>query len=180
MRFTGGGELSLILTKEDKAMIRKTVTTMCSVVFIVSMLLVPEVSFASAVKTEVSGEMIPMGVGGPDKEWVAGDNMHLRGMTEMGVVTGDLEGTYSVIGNYHLNLLTGEGQSFGKGMFMLTNGTFEGNYVGKVSFFGESITIWVVAHGTSEEVEGMKLVGTAIWSSGQYTYEGFILDPHGE
>jgi hypothetical protein len=124
--------------------------------------------------------MTPTDGGGPDKEWFAGDNTHLRGITEMGVITGNLEGMYSVMGNYHLNLSTGEGQSFGKGMFMLTNGTFEGNYVGKVSFFGESITIWVVAHGTSEDVEGMKLIGTAIWSSGQYTYEGYILDPHGE
>ena len=167
-------------------MIRKTVTIMCSVVFITSMLLVPEVSLAGAVKTAVSGEMIQLGVGAPDKEWVAGDNMHLRGITEMGEVTGDLQGTYSVVGNYHLNMLTGEGQSFGKLTLVLTfnglSGTFEGTYVGKLSDFGFSLTIYGVTQGISGDVEGMKFIGTAIWSTldGSYAYEGFILDPHGE
>ena len=167
-------------------MIRKTVTIICSVVFIASMLTIPKVCLASAVKTAVSGEMIQLGVGVPDKEWVAGDNMHLRGITEMGEVTGNLEGTYSVVGNYHLNMLTGEGQSFGKLTLVLTfnglSGTFEGTYVGKLSDFGFSLTIYGVTHGISEEVEGMKFMGTAVWSTldGSYAYEGFILDPQGE
>jgi len=185
MRLIGGIELSLTLIQEDKAMIRKTVTTMCSVVFIVSLLLVSQVSWAQATKTAVSGEMIPMGVGGPDKEWFAGDNMHLRGMIEMGDVVGDLQGTYSVVGNYHLNMLTGEGQSSGKGMFILNGngltGTFEGTYVGKLSDFGDSLTTFLVAQGIAGDVEGMKFIGTATWSwPGPYNYEGYILDPHGE
>ena len=167
-------------------MIRKIVTIICSVVFIASMLLVPEISLAGAVKTAVSGEMIQLGVGVPDKEWVAGDNMHLRGITEMGDVTGDLEGTYSVVGNYHLNMLTGEGQSFGKLTLVLTfnglSGTFEGTYVGKLSDFGFSLIIWGVTQGISGDVEGMKFMGTAVWSTldGTYAYEGYILDPHGK
>lgn len=167
-------------------MIRKIFTIMCSVVFIASMLLVPEISLAGAVKTAVSGEMIQMGVGVPDKEWVAGDNMHLRGITEMGEVTGDLEGTYSVVGNYHLNMLTGEGQSYGKLTLVLTfnglSGTFEGTYVGKLSDFAFSLTIYGVAQGISGDFVGMKFIGTAIWSTldGSYAYEGFILDPRGE
>jgi hypothetical protein len=178
--------LSLTLTKEGKAMSRKTVTIMCCVVFIASVLLVPEVSCAKATKTPISGFMIPMGSGGPDKEWVKGDNMHLRGITEMGEITGDVEGTYSVVGNYHLNLLTGEGQSFGKGIVFLTwndglTGTFEGTYVGKVSDSGESLTMWVVTQGTSGDAEGLKLIGTVTGSSpGPYEIEGFMIDPHGE
>ena len=165
---------------------RKTVTIICSFVFIASMLLVPKVSLAIATKTEVSGVMLRTGVGVPEKEWVAGDNMHLRGITEMGEVTGDLEGTYSVQGNYHLNMLTGEGQSFGKLTLVLTfnglSGTFEGTYAGKLSDFGVSLTIWGVAQGISGDFKGMKFLGTAIWSSldESYDYEGFILDPHGE
>jgi hypothetical protein len=186
MRLIGGIELSLTLTKEDKAMSRKTVTIMFSVVFMASVLLVPEVSWAKATKTEVSGIMIPTGVGGPDREWFAGNNTHLRGITETGVATGDLEGTYSVMGNYHLNLSTGEGQSLGKGTLILTwndlTGTFEGTYVGKLSEFGVSLTIWLVAQGISGDVKGMKFIGTAMWltDDGLYMYEGFILDPHGE
>ena len=166
-------------------MIRKTFTIIWSVAFIASVLLVPEVFGDMATRTAVSGMMITTGVGAPDKEWIAGDNMHLRGITEMGVVTGDLEGTFSVVGNYHLNLLTGEGQSSGKGTFVLTGngltGTFEGTYVGKLSDFGDSLITFLVAHGISGEVEGMKILGTATWLyPGPYEYEGFILDPRGE
>jgi hypothetical protein len=164
----------------------KTALIMCSLVFIANVLLIPEVVWARATKTAVSGEMIQMGVGGPDEEWIAGNNNHRRGITEMGVVTGELEGTYSVVGNLHLNLSTGEGQSFGKLTIILTGnglaGTFEGSYVGKLSDFGFSLTIWGVTQGISGDVEGMKFIGTAIWSSldGSYAYEGFILDSHGE
>jgi len=167
-------------------MSRKTVTIMYSVVFIASVLLVPEVSWDMATKTEVSGVMLRTGVGVPDKEWVKGNNLHARGASEMGVVTGDLEGTYSVGGNNHLNMLTGEGQSSGKLTLVLTfnglSGTFEGTYAGKLSDFGVSLTIWGVAQGISGDFEGMKFLGTAIWSSldESYDYEGFILDPHGE
>jgi hypothetical protein len=167
-------------------MIRKTVMIMCSVVFIASVLLVPEVSWTQATKTAVSGVMIQDAVGIPDKEWVAGNNMHLQGFSEMGVATGDLEGIYNVVGNYHLNLLTGEGQSLGKGTLILTGdgltGTFEGTFVGKLSDFGFSLTTRLLAQGISGDVEGKKFIGTAIWSSldGWYEYEGFILDPHGE
>ena len=158
---------------------------MCSALFIVSFLLVPEVSLAGAVKTAVSGEMIQMGVGIPDKEWVAGDKMHLRGITEMGEVAGDLEGTYSVVGNYHLNQATGEGQSFGKGIGILTwnglTGTFEFTWVQKLSDFGDSLTMWVVGQGISEDAEGLKLIGTVTGSSPEpFEYEAIILDPHGE
>jgi hypothetical protein len=186
MGLIGGIELSLLtLTKEDTVMSRKNVTIIYSVVFIVSLLLVSQVSWAQATRTAVSGIMITTGVGGPDKEWIVGNNMHLRGISEMGVVTGDLEGTFDVLGNYHLNLLTGEGQSSGKGTFILTGngltGTFEGTYVGKLIDFGDSLTTFLVAHGISGEVEGMKFFGTATFSwPGPYQYEGYILDPHGE
>ena len=185
MRLIGGIELPLTSTREGKPMSRKTVTIMYSLVFIASILLVPEVSWAQATMTAISGEMISMGSGVPDKQWIAGNNMHVRGITEMGEVTGDVEGTYSLVGNYHLNMLTGEGQSFGKITFVVTfnglSGTCEGPYAGKVSDFGESQTIWSVVQGTSGDFEGMKVLATTTWlSPGPSEYEAIILDPHGE
>ena len=165
-------------------MSRKTVTIIYSVLFIVSLLLFSQVSWAQATRMAVSGIMTPTGGGVPDKQWFAGNNMHIRGATEMGEVTGDLEGTYSLVGNYHLNMLTGEGQSFGKITLVLTfnglSGTFEGTYAATVSDFGETRITWSVTPGTSGDFEGMTLLGTTTWlSPGPYEYEGFIIDPHG-
>ena len=167
-------------------MSRKTVTIMYSVVFIASVLLVPGVSWDKATTEEVSAVMTRTGVIPPDKQWVAENILHLRSQTEMGEITGDLEGTYTAVGNTQLDLLTGEGQNVGKGVMILTGadrtGTFECIYVGKLSDFGDSFILWTVAHGISGDVEGMKLMGTATWSSADesYDFEGLILDPHGE
>ncbi len=164
-------------------MSRKTGVFVCFIVFIVSLFLVPEVSCAPATKMAVSGLMIPTGVGAPDKEWVAGNISHLRGFTEMGEFQGDLQGSYSAVGNNNINVSTGKGQAFGKLTLILTwnglTGTFEGSYVAKVSDFGESLTLWGVAQCTSGDLVGMKFLGTATWlSPGPYEYEGFIIDPH--
>jgi len=187
MRLIGGIELSPNTNKGGyNTMSGRTFTIMGSVVLMVTILFIPKFSWDMVTKTEVSGVMLRMGVGVPEKEWFAGNNTHLRGISETGVITGDLEGTYSVVGNYHLNLSTGEGQSCGKITLILTwnglSGTFEGTYAGKLSDFGVSLTIWGVAQGISGDFVGMKFLGTAIWSSldESYDVEGFILDPHGE
>jgi len=167
-------------------MSRKTVTIMFSVVFIASVLLVPGVSWDKATTEEVSAVMTRTGVIPPYKQWIAENILHIRGQTEIGEITGDLEGTYTAVGNTQLDLLTGEGQNVGKGVLILTGagrtGVFECIYVGKLSDFGDSFILWTVAHGISGDVEGMKLMGTATWSSadGSYDFEGLILDPHGE
>ncbi len=149
---------------------------------LVGLLLAPAVAQAKATRIVVEGVELPTPgfvPSGPDRVWVSGGVLHIRGLELHNDFVGTWDGEPCTLGvpfvvNQNLSLTTGDGTVFGTSWAYVSDGvtydcagligTFEGNiFAGKIdgdSPSGNAVTIKFVAHGTGD-FEGMTLRGTA-------------------
>jgi hypothetical protein len=129
-------------------------------------------AMAKATRTSFIAELMYTSIGDPEEQWTSGNVFHVRGQLNSGDVTGDLEGTASVLANYNLNLLTGVATQWGTFVVATDERTWEGVFHGKFTDtenFGS-----FVGQGT----DGSKISGD-FTQTGEVAFvlQGTILEP---
>lgn len=163
----------------------KTKIALLSVAGLTVLLTVGAYAWAKATETPVEGTYGAMITEFPERQWVDDEGVtHTRGGPfEMFSTGGDVHSTGMAVGNSNLDA-DGNGDIRGTTTWDLTwgdlHGTFEGRYSG-------TVTNWVadatgVYQGTGGDFVGMKLIITFDFDYATFTgsYQGIILDPHGE
>jgi hypothetical protein len=163
---------------------------LADVVLLAAVLLVTGIVWAKATKTAVTGTtyVIPSEQE-PIREWIDGDGIwHVRGEVANYIHEGDLEGTGVGVVNLNLDFATGNGDESGYSTSEMTWGELNGTFEGR---FSVTYTGWVgighgVYHGTGD-FAGMKfmedfVIDFTVTPDPPYvvTFNGTILDPHGE
>jgi hypothetical protein len=131
-------------------------------------------SAAAATKTPLTFTDTVASPGTPERTWVSGDVLHMRGQPQTTVAAGDITGGFRLDVNLNVDLVTGRGELFGKFALITATVTWEGSFAASITPEGVSGTF--VGHGT----DGTKIMGT-FTSTGPATFlnEAVILDPHG-
>lgn len=155
-----------------------------------TVLIVTGVAWAKATKTAVTGTIyvIPSGLS-PVREWTEDDGIwHVRGEVANYIHEGDIEGTGVGVVNLNLDFATGNGDESGYSISVMNwdelSGTFDGSF--KVIYTGWVGVGYGVYHGTGD-FAGTKLIEDfvidfTVTPDLPYivTFDGIILDPHGE
>ena len=126
-------------------------------------------SFAATAVETPSGE--------PARMWLDEDGiLHIRGLPVSGPVSGDLEGTISILANLNLDLATGSGDLFGSLTLETSVGTWDSHFSGTITgglASGEFV---------GKSPDGRKIMGTFTERAsepGTVDFEGVILNPKG-
>ena len=166
----------------------KKVLVSIILLLIIVILLGPQSVTANAIKTPFTGTETPCGTLDPGT-WVDLPNggRHLRGMISTSTMdsTDDrMSGTATVLMNANLDP-SGTGPFWGSFVLEVETsegcpggGSWQGTYAGKISYTQFYAYYHAVIQGVSGCVEGMKASIDADVLLG--SYEGTILDPHGE
>jgi len=139
---------------------------------------------AQATKTDFVAEEMLAPTGPPGKVWVSDDGVvHIRDLTVVGPVWGDLVGQLTVVANINQDGATGDGTAHGTAVLEVEwgdlSGTFEGRsqweYAGFLVTDGQ-----FVGHGTGD-FAGMHMQASFYNAEdGTTPLIGTILEPHGE
>lgn len=137
--------------------------------------LVPIMRPAAAVtRTPFTIIMTFTGIVSPGTEWLTPNTLHVRDEVDVGIVTGDLTGTVSVVVNRDINLVNDSGCGQ-RGTFTITTATvtWVGNYTdcGQTGKGGSNI---VIGHGS----DGSKMFGNLFGQpDGTILVQGTITTP---
>ncbi len=165
---------------------KRSLAVLC-IVALIGLLLTAGYAWAEATETPVAGErsVIPRAEL-PKRDWVDDELVwHVRGARADLVLSGDMVGTGLAIVNFNLDLMTGDGDESGWVTLELTWGDLSGTFEGRFSttYTNGAGTGHGVYHGTGD-FAGMKFMEdfSVVLDEPPYvaTYEGIILDPHGE
>jgi hypothetical protein len=142
---------------------------------------------AQATKTEFEAQESLVPTGPPGKVWVSDDGVvHIRDLTVVGPVWGDIVGQLTVVANINQDTATGDGTAYGTAVLEVESvewgdlsGTFEGRSQWKLAG-GLIVTGQFVGHGTGD-FEGMHMQANFFNAEdGTTPLIGTIHNPHGE
>ncbi|HUS34628.1 MAG TPA: hypothetical protein VM680_04675 [Verrucomicrobiae bacterium] len=123
--------------------------------------------------------LVPLGP--PGKVWTTSDGIqHIRDFAVSGPVSGDINGTLTVIANINWNLATGEGTAYGTFVLAVEWNGLTGTFVGRSQWKYSGFKVQDgqgVGHGTGD-FEGMQLFANFFDESGVTPLIGTILIPH--
>lgn len=97
----------------------------------------------AAVKTPFKVRYDPLvNTGAPERMWTSDGILHVRGLPQIGPMTGDIEGTVRPVVSFNFNPATGDGELFGtftiEGTWQGRTGTWEGRFSGTTTAFLDS------------------------------------------
>jgi hypothetical protein len=164
--------------------------TLAGVVLLAAVLLATGIVWAKATKTPIAGTQSLAVSGAPVRYWVDDEGIaHYRGLPSVFVFTsGDLDGIGESVVNVDVDLLTYDGHVSGPGTVDARWGELEGTFEGRLTgtYAAGICDGMAVYHGTSGDFVGMKMMMSFSYALGDpedpwpTTYQGIILDPHGE
>jgi len=153
-------------------------------------LVVTGIVWAEATHTPISGTQTLTMSGLPARYWIDDEGIaHYRRLPAvMDFTSGDLDGTGSTVVNVDVDLLTYNGHVSGTAMINVTWGELSGTLEGRGSgtYTAGICNGTFVYHGVSGDFEGMKMTMSFSYALGEpydpwpVTYQGIVLDPHGE
>jgi formylmethanofuran dehydrogenase subunit C len=124
--------------------------------------------------TSFTATEITVQMGAPDRVWVSGHILHIRGEVDTGTLAGDLVGTIITTINGNVDLNTGNGTLDGSFVIATASETWTGSFRGTITPSGGSGSF------VGQGVTGTTIIGTFIQTSPTtFIDTGVILDPHG-
>jgi hypothetical protein len=123
----------------------------------------------AATKTPFTAVAVYDTFGDPERQWYSDGVLHIRGQLISGTITGDLEGTISIVINLNINE-DGSNEQWGTFVITTLEVTYEGTFQ---SGNGETGTF------RGEGNDGTSLTQGRFFNDEESHIEGIILDPHG-
>jgi hypothetical protein len=129
---------------------------------------------ARATTTSFTATETTVHAGVPDRQWVSGHILHVRGEVDTGTLSGGLVGTITTTINVDVDLATGRGNIHGSFVIVTASETWTGAFSGTITATtGTGNFIGQGSHGT-------KIMGSFTQSSATtFILNGVVLDPHG-
>jgi hypothetical protein len=131
-------------------------------------------TLARATTTSFTATETTVHAGVPDRQWVSGHILHVRGEVDTGTLSGGLVGTITTTINVDVDQNTGRGTVHGAFVIMTASETWTGAFSGTIG--ATTGTGQFVGHGN----HGTKIMGTFTQTTPTtFVLRGRILDPHG-